>query len=61
MSGKRYVFKLIASLGPGGAWASLVEQMCTNSYDRAYNFGDEKYTDREIEKDVKKLKINFIG
>ena len=41
-SKKRYVFKFFASIGPGGSWASLMEQICTNSYPAAYNIGDEE-------------------
>ena len=39
---KRYVFKFFASVGPGGSWASLLEQVCTSIYPAAYNVGDEE-------------------
>lgn len=58
---KRYIFKLFASVGPGGSWASLVEQVCTNVYPKAYTVGDEEEIETVIDKEIKKLREEFIG
>ena len=47
---KRYVFKFFASVGPGGSWASLIEQMCTAIYPAAYTVGDEADMESAIDR-----------
>ena len=58
---KRYVFKLFASVGPGGSWASLIEQVCTSVYPRAYTVGDEEDLETFIDKDIKALREEFVA
>lgn len=47
---KRYVFKFFASVGPGGSWASLLEQVCTSIYPAAYDVGNEEDVESAIDK-----------
>ena len=58
---KRYVFKFFASVGPGGSWASLIEQMCTAIYASAYNVGDEEDMESAIDKQIKELREEFVN
>ena len=58
---KRYIFKLFASAGPGGSWASLTEQVCTAVYPKAYTIGDEDDVETIIDKEIKQLREDFVG
>lgn len=58
---KRYVFKFFASIGPGGSWASLIEQMCTAIYSEAYKVGDDDDLESKIDGDIRELREEFIN
>lgn len=47
---KRYVFKFFASIGPGGSWSALLEQVCTSIYPAAYNVGDDDDLESALDK-----------
>lgn len=57
---KRYVFKLFASVGPGGSFASLIEQVCTSVYPRAYTVGDDDDLETVADREIARLKKDFI-
>jgi len=50
---QRYVFKFFGSVGPGGAFSSLTEQICTSIFPMAYKVGDEESVETEIDKQLK--------
>jgi len=58
---KRYIFKLFASVGPGGSWASIVEQVSTSVFPRAYDVGNEDEIETVIDREIKKLREEFVG
>jgi hypothetical protein len=58
---KRYVFKFFASVGPGGSWASLIEQMCTAIYAPAYDVGNEEDLESAIDRQIKELREEFVN
>lgn len=57
----RYVFKFFASIGPGGAFSSLTEQVCTSIFPQAYKIGDEEDIESPIDKNLKVLRQEYIG
>ena len=56
----RSVFKIFGSFGPAGALVSLTEKICTNIYPAAYKFGDPDDMESEIDKDIKKVREEYI-
>lgn len=57
----RYVFKFFASIGPGGAFSSLTEQVCTSIFPQAYKIGDDEDIESPIDKNLKVLRQEYIG
>lgn len=39
---KRYVFKILGAVGPGGAWCTFLEQICSSWFPEAYNTGNDE-------------------
>ena len=58
---QRYVFKFFGSVGPGGAFSSLTEQICTSIFPMAYKVGDEESVETEIDKQLKTVRGEFIN
>lgn len=58
---KRYVFKFFASVGPGGSFASTVEQICTSVYASAYTVGDEDDMESAVDKQLKEMREEFVN
>lgn len=58
---KRYVFKFFASVGPGGSWASLIEQVCTSIYPSAYDIGNEDDMESAVDRQIKELREEFVN
>lgn len=56
----RYVFKFFASIGPGGAFSSLTEQVCTSVFAQAYKIGDPEDLESKIDKDLKEVREQYI-
>ena len=56
----RSVFKIFGSIGPGGALVSLTEKICTAVYPAAYRFGDPEELESAIEKEIKKVREDYI-
>ena len=57
----RYVFKFFGSVGPGGAFSSLTEQICTSIFPLAYKIGDEEEMESNMDKRLKELRQEYIG
>lgn len=57
----RFVFKFWGSIGPAGSVVGLVEKMCTALYPHAYQFGDESQIESQVDKDLKKLREQYIN
>ena len=57
----RFVFKLFASIGPAGALVGLTEKICTALYPHAYDLGDESHTETKVDKDIKKVREDYIN
>lgn len=56
----RYVFKFFASIGPGGAFSSLTEQVCTSIFPQAYKIGDEEEMESNMDKKLKEVRQEYI-
>jgi len=56
----RFVFKFFGSFGPAGSLVGLTEKVCTAVYPKAYNFGDPTQMESAIDKDLKKLREEYI-
>ena len=56
----RHVFKFFGSVGPAGAFVSLIEKICTAIYPNAYHFGDPEQMESQIDKDMKKVREEYI-
>lgn len=57
----RYIVKIFASLGPGAAIVSLTEQVCVSIFPRAYKLGEPEEMESAIDKDLKKLREEYIN
>lgn len=56
----RSVFKFFGSIGPGGTFSTLAEKICTSIYPLAYKFGDPEQMESEIDKQIKKLREEYV-
>jgi len=56
----RFVFKFFGSIGPAGSLVGLTEKICTSIYPHAYNFGDPALLESQIDKDLKKMREDYI-
>ena len=52
----RYVFKFFGSIGPGGAFSSLTEQVCTSIFPQAYKIGDDDDIESNMDKKLKQVR-----
>ena len=57
---KRFVFKILGACGPGGAWCTLLEQICTSSFPAAYDVGNEEEMESALDKDLRKAREEYI-
>ena len=57
----RNIFKFFGSLGPAGSLVSLTEKVCSYWYPHAYEFGDENQIESNTDKEIRKMKENYIG
>jgi hypothetical protein len=56
----RNVFKFFGSIGPAGSLVSLTEKICSSWYPHAYNFGDDTQIESQIDKDLRKVREDYI-
>jgi len=56
----RYVFKFFGSIGPAGSLIALTEKICTSIYPHAYNFGDPEQMESQIDKELRKVREDYI-
>ena len=57
----RYVFKFFGSIGPGGAFSSLTEQICTSIFPQAYKIGDDEEFESDMDRKLKELRQEYIN
>ena len=57
----RYVFKFFGSIGPGGAFSSLTEQICTSIFPSAYKLGGDEELESNMDKKLKELRQEYIN
>jgi hypothetical protein len=57
---KRFVFKILGAVGPGGAWCTILEQICTSSMPAAYEVGNDNEMESALDKDLRKARETYI-
>mgnify|MGYP001557377521 CR=1 FL=1 len=57
----RTVFKIFGSLGPGGAFVTLIEKLCKRIFNDAYELGDPTEFRTEEEEKIKQQRQNYIN
>ena len=57
---KRSIFKSLSCFGPGGAFISLVEQICMSNYQGAYRLGEPAQLETELDIELRENRRDFI-
>ena len=57
---KRSIFKSLSCFGPGGAFISLVEQICMGNYQGAYRLGEPAQLETELDIELRENRRDFI-